>query len=111
MKKVPKKCDKLSMPETAWQRPPALAACLKRYTREAEAWRGNSVLHRTIKSVSQGNTMKADSPRLETEQSWKSMWEEEASHTDARWLEDFRTDLGTLPEEDPVTFAEADVLE
>lgn len=39
-----------------------------------------------------------------------SMWGKEASHTDARRLEDFRTDLGNLPEQDPVTIAEADLL-
>lgn len=39
-----------------------------------------------------------------------SMWGKEASHTDARRLEDFRAGLGNLPEQDPVTIAEADLL-
>eukprot|EP00064_Thunnus_orientalis_P015365 superscaffoldBa00002837_g15417 len=85
-KGIPKKYNKLSIPEaleTAKQGLTALATCLKRYTGEAEARRVNrmfSTKQFKVYSQWQRNNMRTDPPRAETEQYWKSIWEKEASH-------------------------------
>ncbi|KAI3368084.1 hypothetical protein L3Q82_026902, partial [Scortum barcoo] len=56
----------------------------------------------------QGIMMKAESPRLETEQ----YWEKEASQNiNTHWLVDLRADHSNLPEQEPVTITAADIQE
>ncbi len=107
-KGLPKKYNKLSIPEaleTAKQRLTALATRLKRYKGEAEARRINRMFSTEpskVYSQWQGNNTRSDPPRAETEQYWKNIWEKEASHnTNAQWLEDLRTDHSNLPEQEP----------
>ena len=118
MKGIPRKYNKLSIPEaleTAKQRLTALATRLKRYTGEAEARRINMIFSTKpskVYSQWQGNNTRADPLRAETEQYWKSIWEKEASHnTRAQWLVDLRADHSNLPEQDPVTITMADIQE
>ena len=117
-KQAPKRYIQMPIPEaleTAKQRLQALASRLKRYTRENEARRVNRLFATQPAKVYaqwQGNTSRADPPRLETEQFWKGIWEREASHNrDAQWLVDLREDHSKQPEQNPVTITVTDIQE
>uniref|UniRef100_A0A669EZW7 Reverse transcriptase domain-containing protein n=1 Tax=Oreochromis niloticus TaxID=8128 RepID=A0A669EZW7_ORENI len=117
-KKVHKKYSKLSIPEaleTAKQRLTALASRLRRYTREIEGRRINQLFSTEpakVYSQWQGNNKRTAPPRLETEQYWKSIWENDATHNgNAQWLVDLRADHSDLPEQGPVTITVADIQE
>ena len=84
--KVLKKYSKLSISEaleTAKKRLTALDGCLKRYTRDVEARRINRIFTTEpseVYSQWEGNKMRTDLPRGESELYWKVIWEKEASN-------------------------------
>uniref|UniRef100_A0A3B3HW39 Reverse transcriptase domain-containing protein n=1 Tax=Oryzias latipes TaxID=8090 RepID=A0A3B3HW39_ORYLA len=117
-KKVPKRYSQMPIPEaleTAKQRLLALSSRLKRYTRDNEARRINRLFATQPAKVYaqwQGQNSRADPPRLETEQYWKSIWEKETAHnSNAQWLVSLREEHSNLPEQNPVTITVADIQE
>lgn len=83
------------------------------YTKEAEAKRINKVFcskPHIVYSQWLSNNTEIGSPRGETIQCWKYIWEKEASHnTNAQWLVDLRADHNNLPEQESVTITMADI--
>ena len=113
--KVPKKYRKLSVTEaleTAKQRLTALAARLKSYTRELEAWRINTMFTAEpsrVYSQWEGTKMRADPARGETELYFEGKWEKEASHN--THAQDLIEHPSHLPEQDQVNIMVADIQE
>jgi len=103
--------------EIAKQRLTALAARLKRYTREAESRRINRLFTSDpskVYSMLRGNgpaRQQQDPPMKDTELFWKGIWGKEAVHNgQASWLEELKHDWQPrLDRQQPVTITECDI--
>ena len=102
--------------ETAKQRLVALSARLRRYIKEADSKRMNALFSKEPGKVysqlqnKASATVKADPPKVETEQYWKNIWEKDATHNaDAQWLKDLKAQHSDIPEQTPVTVTTEDI--
>ena len=103
--------------EIAKQRLTALAARLRRYTKEAESRRINRLFisdPSKVYSMLRGSGptgQQPDPPMKDTEQFWNGIWGKEAAHnSQARWLEELKQDWHPrLSQQQPVTITECDL--
>lgn len=116
MKKgLPEKYNNLLIPEaleTPNQR--LTSAHLQLYQRDRSQKNKLAVLHWTIQGVLSvvEDNRRATPPRLNTEQYWKSIWENIATrYNNAQWLANLREGHSNFLEQDPVTMRVTDIKE